>query len=131
MRRTSDNAEHGQAMVEFALGSFVLFLVLFAVMTLGHTYGKQLDLKGATRDSARRASVNAELPNAATIARQHFYDKLALTDESGATISFSPPPPWNHGDTIVVRSSAPHTMSVMGVLDWNGTLRAESTIRVE
>lgn len=128
---TTRRSESGQAMVEFSMGAFVLFLVIFSLMVMGHTFGKQLDLKGATRDAARRAAVHAEQDNAVTIARQHFYDQLSLTRDGGATVTFSPPPPWDHGETIVVRSAAPHGMNVMGVLRWQGTLCAESTIRVE
>ncbi len=118
-------------MVEFSLGALALFTVLFALMLFGHAFGKQLDLKGATRDAARRAAVNAENSNATTIARQHFHDQLALTRDGDASFTITPPPPWNHGDTIVVRSSTAHELNILGVETWSGTLRAESEIRVE
>ncbi len=124
-------SERAQAMVEFTLGALCLFAVLMALMLFGFAFGKQLDLKGATRDAARRAAVNSNNPNATTVARQVFHDQLALTDDGDATFSISPPPPWNHGDTIVVRSSTAHSVDILGMSAWSGTLRAESEIRVE
>lgn len=118
-------------MVEFALGAVALFSVLFALMTFGYTFGKQLDLKGATRDAARRGAVSAELSNARTITEQTLRDQLTLTNDNQVTITVTPAPPWNHGDLISVRSSTPHEFSIMGVTAWSGTLRAESEIRVE
>jgi hypothetical protein len=118
-------------MVEFTLGALALFTVLFALMLFGHAFGKQLDLKGATRDAARRAAVNSENPNATTVARQVFYDQLALTADDDTSFSITPPPPWNHGDTIVVRSSTAHELNILGMETWSGTFRAESEIRVE
>jgi hypothetical protein len=128
---TPRRREDGQAMVEFALGALALFAVIFALMTFGHTFGKQLDLKGATRSAARRAAVNAENVNATLGARQVLYDQLALTRDGDVTFSISPPPPWNHGDTIVVRTSTAHELNILGISAWSGTLRAESEIRVE
>lgn len=118
-------------MVEFALGALALFTVLFALMTFGYTFGKQLDLKGATRDAARRGAVSAERDDARTIAEQTLRDQLALTRDDQVTINVTPPPPWNHGDLISVSASTPHSFNILGIEAWSGTLRAESEIRVE
>ncbi len=118
-------------MVEFALGGVALFTVLFALMLFGHAFGKQLDLKGATRDAARRAAVHSENASATIIARGHLHDRLALTDGDDVNFTIEPPPPWNHGDTIIVRSSTPHELNILGIKTWSGTFRAESEIRVE
>jgi hypothetical protein len=130
-RSTPDQRESGQAMVEFTLGALALFTIIFALMTFGYTFGKQLDLQGANRDAARRAAVNWDNANAETVSRQVLYDQLALTGDDDVSFNISPAPPWNHGDRITVRSSTPHDFNILGVTAWSGTLRANTTIRVE
>lgn len=125
-----DIRETGQAMVEFALVAPVLFLTVLGLMTMGVTFGKQLDLKGATRDGARRAAVSIDQADPVSIARQTVRDQLGLTDGTLATINVTPAPPWNHGDLVTVDASIPHEYGFMGI-GWSGTLRAESTIRIE
>ncbi len=124
-------SEDGQAMVEFAMGAFALFTILFALMAFGYTFGKRLDLQGANRAAARRAAVESDNAGAATIAKQMLYDQLTLTKDSKVTFSIEPPPPWTHGQQITVRSSTPHSFEVMGVAAWSGTFTAKTTIRVE
>jgi hypothetical protein len=123
--------EAGQAMVEFTLGALALFTIIIALMVFGYTFGKILDLRSATSDAARRVAIEAENPNAESIARQKLYDQVALTDDSDLSMSITPGPPWNHGDEIVVRTSAPHEMDIIGLTVWSGTIRAERRIRVE
>jgi hypothetical protein len=118
-------------MVEFSLVVSVLTLVLLCLMYLGIMFGTLLDLKGATRDSARRAAVMIGRPDAVTLAKQSFDDQLSLTEPADATYTLTPAPPWEHGDVVTVRASTPHRVSVLGVTFWSGTLRAESEIRVE
>ncbi|MCW2956164.1 MAG: pilus assembly protein [Thermoleophilia bacterium] len=130
MKRSS-SSETGQSMVEFAMILPVLFLVLFGIFQFGLVFGKQLDLKSATRDGARRAAVSMDRPDPVRLTRQAIFDTLSLTKDDEITIDVSPPPPWNHGDRITVRTSTPHEFSVMGVVAWSGNLRAESEIRVE
>lgn len=118
-------------MVEFAMGALALFAILFALMTFGYTYGKQLDLQAANRSAARRAAVTWDNAEADVQARQVLYDELSLTSDDDVTFSISPPPPWEHGQRITVRSRAPHTFSVLGFTAWEGDLKATTRIRVE
>jgi hypothetical protein len=118
-------------MVEFTLGALALFTIIFALMALGHTFGKQLDLQGANRDAARRAAVTWDDASAETVARQVLYDQLALTSDEDVSFNITPAPPWNHGDRITVRSSTPHDFNILGVTAWSGTLRTNTSIRVE
>lgn len=131
MNRRPEHPESGQAMVEFAMGAVALFAILFGLMSCGYTFGKQLDLQGATRTAARKAAIRDNDAEAVTYARQVLADNLALTDGSDVTFTIDPPPPWNHGDEIRVRSRTPHDFNVIGITAWSGTLRAETTIRVE
>lgn len=118
-------------MVEFSMGALALFALIFALMSFGYTFGKQLDLQGANRSAARRAAVNWENPNGYTVARQVLYDNLYLTRDSDVTFTIDPPPPWQHGQEIRVVARTPHTFSVLGLNAWSGTLESETSIRVE
>jgi len=118
-------------MVEFALVAPVLFLLVFGIIQLGYTFGRQLDLKSATRDGARRGAVSVDRTDAQQRVETTIRSKLALTKASEVTIIVSPPPPWMHGDRLRVRTSTPHSYNIMGIGVWSGNLRAESVIRVE
>jgi Flp pilus assembly protein TadG len=125
------DGERGQAMVEFALIVPVLFLLVFGIIQTGLLFGKQLDLKSATRDGARRGAVSITNLDPATVARQGVLRSLSLTKDTDVTVAVSPAAPWNHGDQISVKSSTPYTYSIMGVTLWSGNLHAEAKIRVE
>ena len=118
-------------MVEFALIVPVLFLLVFGIVQTGLLFGKQLDLKSATRDGARRGAVSITNADPATVARQGVLRSLTLTPDSDVAVTVSPASPWNHGDQISVKSSTPYEYKIMGVTLWSGNLRAESKIRVE
>jgi len=118
-------------MVEFALIVPVLFLLIFGIVQTGLLFGKQLDLKSATRDGARRGAVSVTNANPATVARQGVLRSITLTKDSDLTVVVTPPSPWNHGDQVTVRSTTPYTYKIMGVTLWTGNLHAESKIRVE
>lgn len=128
----NNHRESGQAMVEFTLGAIALFMLLIAIMILGLTFGKILDLRGANSDAARRMAIEAENPNGINIGRQKLLDQLALTSDHDVTsFTVNPGPPWNHGDEITVRSTAQHEMRIIGMTAWSGELSAERKIRVE
>lgn len=126
-----DRDERGQAMVEFALIAPVLFLLVFGIIQTGLLFGKQLDLKSATRDGARRGAVSITNADPATVARQGVLRSITLTKDSKLTVTVSPPSPWNHGDQITVKTSTPYEYKIMGATLWSGNLHAESKIRVE
>ncbi|MCW2974514.1 MAG: TadE family protein [Thermoleophilia bacterium] len=130
-RSTDHDGERGQAMVEFALIVPVLFLLVFGIIQTGLLFGKQLDLKSATRDGARRGAVSMTNADPATVARQGVLRSLALTHDTDVAVTVSPAAPWQHGDQISVKSSTPYEYNIMGVTLWKGSLRAEAKIRVE
>lgn len=123
--------ERAQASAEFALVAPILFLVVFGIMQMGYTFGKQLDLKSATADGARRAAVSINNPDPRSVATMVVRQQLTLTKSTNATVAITPAPPWEHGQTITVTTTVPHAYHVMGVAQWSGTLRATSEIRVE
>jgi hypothetical protein len=118
-------------MVEFSLGALALFAILFALMTFGYTFGKQLDLQAANRSAARRAAVTWDNADAATTARQVLFDEMTLTRDADVAFTITPPPPWTHGQTITVRARTHHDFNVLGITAWSGDLKAATKIRVE
>ena len=125
------STERGQAAAEFAIVAPILFLVVFGIMQLGYVFGKQLDIKSATADGARRAAVSINSADPRVIGRMTVEQQLTLTKAQNANITITPAPPWEHGQTIRVTTSVPHAYHILGVSRWDGTLRAESEIRVE
>jgi Flp pilus assembly protein TadG len=123
--------ERAQASAEFALVAPDLFLVVFAIIQMGYTFGKQLELTSATADGARRAAVSINNPDPRSVATMTVRQQLTLTKSTDATVAITPMPPWEHGQTITVTTSVPHAYHVLGVSKWAGTLRATSEIRVE
>lgn len=117
--------------MEFALVAPVLFLTLFGIIQVGLVFGKQLDLKSATRDGARIGAVSLNAADPISIIEDKVHTQLALSPDQNLSVSVSPPPPWNHGDRLTVSTRVSHAYSIMGVSEWSGDLRAESEIRVE
>lgn len=60
-RRT---AQRGAALVEFALVSALLFLILFGIIEVGLLLGDQAQVGAAAREAARAASVGSTIENA-------------------------------------------------------------------
>lgn len=123
--------ERAQAMVEFAVVAPILFLLVIAIIQIGYVFGKQLDLKSATADGARRAAVSINALDGRTLARATVQQQITLTDPSRVNVEVTPAPPWEHGQTVTVRTRVNHAYSIFGVSAWSGDLRAESEIRVE
>lgn len=101
LKRFSNN-EKGQAMVEFALITPLLILLLCGIIDFGWIFGNQLILNNAGRDTARFMAINYEtgIPNAETVndatAKTTFQNRLGsgsflnnsnLSVDSSLTIS--------------------------------------------
>ena len=123
--------ERAQAMVEFAIVAPILFLLVIAIIQVGYVFGKQLDLKSATADGARRAAVSINAIDGRVLAQMTVKQQIALTDPDRVNIEVTPAPPWEHGQNVIVRTRINHAYSIFGVSAWSGDLRAESQIRVE
>lgn len=123
--------ESAQSAAEFALLAPVLLLVVIGIIQMGYVFGKQLDLKSATADGARRAAVSINAADPKFLATMTVKDRLALSDESSVSVTVTPSPPWEHGQHITVSTRIPHAYNILGVASWSGDLRARSEIRVE
>jgi Flp pilus assembly protein TadG len=79
--------DDGVALVEFALVSPVLFLLLFGIIDFGWVFGQHLDVRHGVREGARLVSVNYD-PNGYTGTTQTQAIALEICgrmDNSGAT----------------------------------------------
>lgn len=66
MRPKRRTAQRGAALVEFALISALLFLILFGIIEVGLLLGDQAQVGAAAREAARSASVGSTIENAET-----------------------------------------------------------------
>ena len=64
MRPKRRTAQRGAALVEFALISALLFLILFGIIEVGLLLGDQAQVGAAARAAARSASVGSTIENA-------------------------------------------------------------------
>lgn len=66
MRRKRRTAQRGAALVEFALISTLLFLLLFGIIEVGLLLGDQAQVGAAARQAARSAAVGSTIETAET-----------------------------------------------------------------
>lgn len=66
MRPKRRTVQRGAALVEFALVSALLFLILFGIIEVGLLLGDQAQVGAAAREAARSASVGSTIENAET-----------------------------------------------------------------
>lgn len=66
MTHTRRTAQRGAALVEFALVSSLLFLLLFGIIEVGLLLGDQAQVGAAAREAARSAAVGSTMESAET-----------------------------------------------------------------
>ncbi len=66
MRQKQKTAQRGAALVEFALVSSLLFLILFGIIEVGLLLGDQAQVGAAAREAARAASLGNTIESAET-----------------------------------------------------------------
>jgi Flp pilus assembly protein TadG len=66
--RRARRSEEGVELVEFAIVATLLFLLVFGIIDFGWAFSQNLDVKHATRETARLAAVNADTSTAALVA---------------------------------------------------------------
>jgi Flp pilus assembly protein TadG len=64
MRKTFRHAEHGQSMVEFAIGLVVILLLLAGLLDLGRIYFTFVTLEDAAGEAALYLALNPACPHA-------------------------------------------------------------------
>ena len=114
--------DHGQAVVELALGLPLLCLMLLAVVQVAVVARHQLAVDAAARDAARAASVAADPSSAATAAARR---AVALHPIDVATSARA------DAITVTVRYVERTTVPMVGVLLPDVVLRSSATMLVE
>jgi Flp pilus assembly protein TadG len=129
-RRNIFRNDRGQTMVEFALVAPILCVVLFGILQFGALYNDYVTLTDATRVGARKAATSRHDANPAASAEAAARNaakgltpaKLAVTVTATA---------WEHGETATVKATYPYKISLLGMVVKSGSLKSETTERVE
>ena len=109
----------------------MLCLILFGILRFGLLFYNYIDLTSATRDGARKASVSRNDAGASGPVKSSVTASTTVVDDSKATITVSPAPPWASGTDVTVKVSYPYKLDLLGLVVWNGPLTSESVVRVE
>lgn len=116
-------------MVEFALIVPILCLVLFGILQFGSLYNDYVTLTDATRVGARKAAVSRHDANPAGAA-----ETAARNAASGLTageLAVSVASTWKQGEPVTVEASYPYAIDLLGVVVRSGSLKSQTTERVE
>ena len=129
-RRNMFRNDRGQTMVEFALVVPILCVVLFGILQFGALYNDYVTLTDATRVGARKAATSRHLADpagaAATAARNAATG--LTTAKLGVTVTATA---WEHGETVTVKATYPYKVDLLGFVVASGTLKSQTTERVE
>lgn len=120
------NQENGAVMVEFALISSVLILLLAGIIQFGLIFNLQLNLENIAREGARFASL-PDNANDDSAARQ-FMAEIASIPLSGSDITISPA--WREpGDAVHITIQYQYRIPVtLGVFPESIELNASSVM---
>ncbi|HYH03168.1 MAG TPA: TadE family protein [Bacillota bacterium] len=126
LHETLIDEEKGSVMVEFALISTVLILLLAGIIQFGLIFNTQLNLENAVREGARFASLPANANN--ETATETFIRSIAKVPLAGSEISITPA--WRQpGDSIQVTIQYRYTVPVtLGVFPETIELTASSVM---
>lgn len=116
-------------MVEFALIVPILCLVLFGILQFGALYNDYVTLTDATRVGARKAAVSRHLADpagaAATAARN------AASGLTASKLAVSVASTWKQGESVTVEANYPYSIKLVGFGLKSGSLKSQTTERVE
>lgn len=117
--------------MEFALCLPLLLLIFFGIFQFGLLFYNYIDVTSAAREGARTASVSRTQVDGVERAKTAIRNATSAIDDAQATITVSPPQPWNAGTDVTVRVSYPYTLSILGVELWGGPMETETVVRIE
>jgi Flp pilus assembly protein TadG len=141
-RLTSGDRERGATLVEFALVVPLLMLFIFGAIDFGWAFGQNINIRGAVREGARLAVVDAGVGSSPDARRDDLITKIkqralelepaqtavyiALQDDNGNGTA------GEVGETVVVCSRYP-LRSLSGLTErfLSGDLRSKAVMRME
>jgi len=121
--------ERGQTLTEFAMILPILLLVLFAIVQLGIVFNQYVTLTDAARAGARKAVVSRQAASPASVTTTAVRNSAANLDQSklGVTVAST----WTQGEDVTVTATYPYQISLLGLVVKSGTLRSQTTERIE
>jgi Flp pilus assembly protein TadG len=122
-------AEDGQALVEFALVLPLLVLVLFGVIQFGIAFNNYVTLTDAVRAGARSAAVSRFATSPGAEAEDAVRDAAVNLDQDKLSVTVTSS--WNRGEDVRVVGTYPYELNLVGVVVASGSLKSQTTERVE
>jgi len=121
--------ERGQTLTEFAMILPILLLLLFAIVQLGIVFNHYVTLTDAARAGARKAVVSRQAASPASVTTTAVRNSAANLDQSklGVTVAST----WTQGEDVTVTATYPYQISLLGLVVKSGTLRSQTTERIE
>jgi hypothetical protein len=132
-RRRCLRGEHGQVLVEAALGLPILLILLFAIVSFGITWNHYLTLTDAVRVGARTGAV-CHAPGTMSVdaaVRQAAGDLPGHEDPSKLVVELPNGACPPSGQTITVTARYPYSINVFGIVVAAGNLTSQTIEPVE
>jgi Flp pilus assembly protein TadG len=124
--------QKGQTMTEFALVLPILALLLFAVIQCGIAFNNYLTVTDAARAAARKGAVSmyggGNPSSAATAAARASAQNL---DQSKFQVAVAAAPRWEKGADVIVTTSYPYEISLLGLVVKSGRVTSSTRERIE
>jgi Flp pilus assembly protein TadG len=124
--------QKGQTMTEFALVLPIIALLLFAVIQCGIAFNNYLTVTDAARAAARKGAVSmyggGSPSSAASAAARASAQNL---DQSKFQVSVSASPSWEKGADVIVTTSYPYEISLLGLVVKSGNVSSTTRERIE
>jgi Flp pilus assembly protein TadG len=119
-------------MTEFALVLPIIALLLFAVIQCGIAFNNYLTVTDAARAAARKGAVSmyggGSPSSAASAAARASAQNL---DQSKFQVSVSASPSWEKGADVIVTTSYPYEISLLGLVVKSGNVTSTTRERIE
>jgi len=119
-------------MTEFALVLPIIALLLFAVIQCGIAFNNYLTVTDAARAAARKGAVathgGGSPSSAVTAAARASAQNL---DQSKFQVTVSASPSWQKGADVIVTTSYPYEISLLGLVVKSGRVTSTTRERIE
>jgi Flp pilus assembly protein TadG len=131
--------QDGQALVEFAIVTPVLLLLVLGIVQFGILFNNYITLTDAVRAGARQAAVSRTLANPTQVTTDRVRRSAAGLDSSKLAVTVAPHDPngppnntdWAQGGDVTVSATYPFSINLMVFVVRTGNLKAATTERVE
>jgi Flp pilus assembly protein TadG len=124
------SAEHGQAMVEFAIVLPIFLTLIFGIIQFGIAWNNYVTLTDAARAGARKAAVSRHTDPVGAACTQVRSSAQDLKGDLQCNASVTGPLDRPGGD-VTVSASYPYSISILGVVFASGRLSTTQTERLE